>query len=288
MFLLDEINYLPPTPPVRDIIGGAGSYAALGARLFSPPPLSSTIGWIVDMGSDFPPQILDQLNQWQTSCVLRNDPSRLTTRGWNGYDFNENRAFKYTTPKLRLDADSLTPPLLMSTSFHMVCSPTRCISLVTSLTAARRRIDRRAPKPLIIWEPVPDLCTPDELTNLTHALAHVTICSPNHLELGSLLGSSGVLPSGSVDKAFVEQACEQLLESMPVSSYGLIVRSGKDGCYICKPQTSIRLPKPNKPASTTTKKKPRSTPSAPRGTDLSMTAPSSIDFEALFAGKNVS
>ena len=38
----DEIEYLPPRPPARDILGGAGSYSALGARLFSPPPLSKS------------------------------------------------------------------------------------------------------------------------------------------------------------------------------------------------------------------------------------------------------
>lgn len=238
------------------------------------------------MGSDFPAPVLDQINTWQTSCTFRSNNSRLVTRGWNGYDSNENRAFKYTTPKIRLEPDSLTVPLLMASSFHMVCSPSRCQSLVSSLLTARKKIDRQAPKPIIVWEPVPDRCTPDELINLTHALRDVTICSPNHLELGNLLGSSGVLPSGSVDKEFVEQACEQLLESMPISSYGIIVRSGKDGCYVCKPPTTIRTSKSSKPASGATKKKPRSTPSNTHGTDLSMTAPSSIDFEALFAGKN--
>lgn len=147
---LDEIHYHPPKPPVKDIVGGGGSYAALGARLFSPPPISSTVGWIVDVGNDFPPEVFTQLEQWQTSCLFREDSTRLTTRGWNGYDANQNRAFKYTTPKLRLDTDSLPPHLLMAKSFHMVCSPQRCISLVTTLNTARRKLNRQAPKPIII------------------------------------------------------------------------------------------------------------------------------------------
>jgi hypothetical protein len=87
----DEIHFPPPTPPVQDILGGAGAYSALGARIFSPPPLSKTVGWIVDCGSDFPPALRQEIARWDTSCLLRDTPQRLTTRGWNGYGENEYR-----------------------------------------------------------------------------------------------------------------------------------------------------------------------------------------------------
>jgi hypothetical protein len=123
----DEIEFLPPKPPVYDILGGAGSYSALGARLFSPPPVSKTVGWIVDQGSDFPPAIASEIASWQTSALSRHDPSRLTTRAWNGYtEASEHRAFRYTTPKLRLTATDLTPPLLQAKAIHLICSPQRC------------------------------------------------------------------------------------------------------------------------------------------------------------------
>jgi hypothetical protein len=48
------------------------------------------------------------------------------------------------------------------------------------------------------------------------------------------MGCSGVLPDGSVDRTFVEDATEQLLGSMPISSFSIVVRAGKDGCYIGK------------------------------------------------------
>ncbi|UZP34577.1 hypothetical protein NXS19_002393 [Fusarium pseudograminearum] len=54
MFIIDDIDFIPPTEPVKDILGGAGTYSALGARLLSPPPKSTSVGWIVDQGSDFP------------------------------------------------------------------------------------------------------------------------------------------------------------------------------------------------------------------------------------------
>lgn len=74
-----------------DVLGGAGSYSALGARLFSPPPLSKSVAWIVDAGTDFPAAIRQTIDKWDTSCLLRETPERLTTRGWNEYGANENR-----------------------------------------------------------------------------------------------------------------------------------------------------------------------------------------------------
>lgn len=38
-------------------------------------------------------------------------------------------AFKYLTPKIRLDQHSLTKEMLRSKSFHLICSPSRCVEL---------------------------------------------------------------------------------------------------------------------------------------------------------------
>ncbi|KAH8659288.1 Ribokinase-like protein [Tricladium varicosporioides] len=243
-FLRHEIHYLPPKPPVFDILGGAGAYSALGARIFSPSPLSKTVSWIVDQGSDFPTSIADQISSWSTSCLLRTDHSRLTTRGWNGFDAHENRAFKYTTPKLRLDESSLTPKFLFSKSFHLCCSPARCIELTSSILRKRKQKNPLAPKPIFIWEPVPDLCTPNELLNTTNALPYIDICSPNHHELASLMGDPllGLTTEGEIDCEAVERACEQLLGSMPLQSYTLIIRAGHKGCYVAKNGGRSRRP----------------------------------------------
>lgn len=89
-------------------------------------------------------------------------------------------------------------------------------------------------KPLFIWEPVPDAMLPEELLNVTAALGYVDICSPNHAELGQLMGCTGELMDGSghVDREFVEEATEVLLGSMPLSSVAVVVRCGAEGCYI--------------------------------------------------------
>ncbi|KAL3418318.1 hypothetical protein PVAG01_10034 [Phlyctema vagabunda] len=234
MFIIDEIHYQPPTPSVHDIVGGAGAYAALGARLLSPPPLSKTVSWIVDAGSDFPESISSQLRSWETSCLIRTDPSRLTTRGWNSFDENQDRAFAYTSPKLRLTPEDLRGPLLAAKSYHLICSPTRCREIVQKLL--RRRAALHLPRPILVWEPVPDLCIPSELLNLTNTLPWINVCSPNHSELAALMGDSAIdEKTGEVDKSMVERACEQLLESMPLNqNFSLVVRAGAQGCYIAQ------------------------------------------------------
>ncbi|UNI22100.1 hypothetical protein JDV02_008021 [Purpureocillium takamizusanense] len=253
MFLIDEIEFKLPTPPVRDILGGAGSYSALGARLFSPPPLSYSVGWIVDQGSDFPPAMSTLIDSWATAAIIRKDPDRLTTRGWNGYQGPaDRRAFRYTTPKKRITAHDLTPALLLSRSFHLICSPTRCQELVAEITARRKELtgrDTSYTKPIFVWEPVPDLCTPEELLNCTNTLPHVDICSPNHAELAGFMGDDGIDPeTGQISASAVERACEQLLASMPLQSYALVVRAGDKGCYVAKNggRRSTCQPRPRK------------------------------------------
>lgn len=90
MFILDSIDFPAPTPPAYNILGGAGTYSALGARLFSPPPQSRSVGWIVDCGTDFPAAQRAEIAAWQSGAVMR-EGERLTTRGWNGYGENEMR-----------------------------------------------------------------------------------------------------------------------------------------------------------------------------------------------------
>lgn len=89
MFIIDEIEF--ETRTVHDVLGGAGTYSAIGARIVSPPPSSHGVGWIVDAGKDFPVELREVINSWNTSCLIRETPWRQTTRGWNGYGANEYR-----------------------------------------------------------------------------------------------------------------------------------------------------------------------------------------------------
>ncbi|CAK7222367.1 hypothetical protein SCUCBS95973_004814 [Sporothrix curviconia] len=297
MFIVDEIEYLPPKPPVRDILGGGGAYAALGARLFSPAPtLSRTVGWVVDKGSDFPEAMGDLIESWKTAVVMRYDPGRLTTRGWNGYDEAERRAFRYMTPKKRLTAEDLPPSLLTARAFHILSSASRCRDLVEDIKSRRRKaIDALGPdhplaaavlaRPYFIWEPVPDRCTPDELLDCTNTLPVVDVCSPNHTELAAYMGDphKGMDPeTGKLSKAAVERACEQLLSAMPLQSYALVVRAAEHGCYVAKNGGRRHL-RSDKSKTAEAPKKKEKKPAAPKQ-DLHGGLRPDIDMEALFAG----
>ncbi|KIW22103.1 uncharacterized protein PV07_12519 [Cladophialophora immunda] len=197
MFIIDRIEYLDnQQSPQENIIGGAGTYAALGSRLAAGPRNAHLVSWIVDMGSDFPPRFRQVIESWRTSCVFRHDAQRHTTTAWNGYGENEFRAFKYITPKLRLDENDLNDEQLLSRSFHMVCSPARCISLVQGILDRRKRllVDTSAgvddDRPIFVWEPVPHLCTPEELSRLREAAGYLDVVSPNADEFASFFEGS--------------------------------------------------------------------------------------------------
>ncbi|KIV97193.1 hypothetical protein PV10_00972 [Exophiala mesophila] len=177
------------------------------------------------MGSDFPPQFKTLIDTWDTKCVFRRDNTRLTTTGWNGYGPNEYRAFKYLTPKLRLDEHSLSNEQVMARSFHMVCSPQRCISIITGVIARRKLLAPDEPRPIFVWEPVPDLCTPEEFERLREAAAIVDVVSPNAEELESFFPStSHPIPRNEMVARLLGLGSEGALRT------ALVVREGALGC----------------------------------------------------------
>jgi sugar/nucleoside kinase (ribokinase family) len=225
-------------------MGGAGTFSAIGARLFSPPPRSKSVGWIIDAGTDFPDELRTLVSSWNTGVLLQ-PRNALTTRGWNGYGENDHRAFKYLTEKKRLTADDLTIELLAAKSFHLICSAIRCGELVQRIKERRAEVlGTDVPDAIIVWEPVPDLCTPEELENTKAALKSVDVLSPNHEELGALFAFDHAV---GVDKQAVEKHAEELVTS-GIGSTGegvIVVRSGKEGCYVARSgadRTSCWLP----------------------------------------------
>ncbi|KIW14349.1 hypothetical protein PV08_07131 [Exophiala spinifera] len=226
MFIIDQIEYLNTSrAPAQKILGGAGTYAALGARLAAGRANSHAVSWIVDMGSDFPPEFRALIETWQTSCTFRLDLGRLSTTAWNGYGPNEFRAFKYLTPKLRLDQDSLSDEQSLAESFHMVCSPERCMSIVKGVLARRLKIAPTEPRPVFVWEPVPDQCTPSELEKVLHAVEHVDVISPNAEEFAALF-------TGSSEQGSRKTMVEKLLglNREKSSDALLVIREGAQGC----------------------------------------------------------
>ncbi|CBF88365.1 ribokinase family protein [Aspergillus nidulans FGSC A4] len=246
MFILDDIDFEGSRPSVKNVLGGAASFAVIGARLAAGKEYSRSVSWIVDVGSDFPPEVLDVITAWDTNCVIRRDPGRLTTRAWNGYGPNEKRAFKYLTPKLRLEPYMLSDSQVLSKTFHMVCSSSRCVSIVRHILQRREALAGGSnERPIFVWEPVPDMCTPEEQLKFLEACREVDVVSPNDLELGMMFGH----PCWNEGSAEGKETVNQILDS-GIGSRGegyLVIRAGKDGSYAYSRGLRLWLPAYHQP-----------------------------------------
>ena len=262
MLIIDDIFYPVPRVPSFNVLGGAGSYAALGARLICGAEHARAVSWIIHEGSDFPETVKEQIQSWNTSCEVISTPHRLTTRAMNVYRQNEirgmscrrkfladtnERDFEYTSPKIRLDESTLTQQQLMARCYHLVCSPMRCIDLVKGIITKREELLKDSggssityDRPVFVWEPLPALCIPEEFENFMSALKYVDVVSPNLEEFGGLLGESSA--PYDMDRCLAYM-CGTALDSGSTHNLAcLVVRMGKEGCLIADKDATTQLP----------------------------------------------
>jgi sugar/nucleoside kinase (ribokinase family) len=151
------------------------------------------------------------------------------------------------TEKKRLTADDLTVDLAQARSFHLICSPLRTIEQVQGVLSKRIAPNDDhtllcASRPLFIWEPVPDLCTPEELANTLKALRYVDIISPNHEELAAIF--SFTHPPEGPSKEAIEDHAQRLFDAGigPDKQGAVVVRAGAEGCFVLSPRQRQWLP----------------------------------------------
>ncbi|KAL1744386.1 Ribokinase-like protein [Schizophyllum fasciatum] len=226
MFIIDEFRYQDEGKPLPDKkgdsqIGGGGTYAAVGARIWLPP---DQLGMVVDKGVDWPTSIEGQLNAFgEEMWLYRDQPDAQTTRAVNIYR-GEYRGFEYLTPRIRITPRDLRGTRIERPEIlHFICSPTRASVIMSEV--------RETPewRPTTIYEPIPNRCVPEELPALIKVLPTVSILSPNAEEALCLLS----MPSPPT-KESIEQAGAKFLD------YGIdedgrgavIIRSGALGAYV--------------------------------------------------------
>ena len=125
----------------------------------------------------------------------------------------------------------LSDELLLAKAYHMVCSPGRCMTLIQG--TLERRASLTQEKPTFIWEPIPDLCVPEELENCYHTLQHVDIVSPNHLELCNFFGRQAY-ENGKLNESTILECCNDFNEACRCQGHDLkiAVRAGHHGCLV--------------------------------------------------------
>ncbi|PFH52685.1 hypothetical protein AMATHDRAFT_2075 [Amanita thiersii Skay4041] len=224
MFIIDEFSFMdkdgnPSGRTLAPQIGGGGTYAAIGARIWLAPDL---LGMIVDRGHDFPSEIQSKLQDYgEQMWSFRDRTDRKTTRALNSY-LGDYRMFQYLTPRIRISPRDLTGTKLAQPQLlHFICSAERAWDVISEIQ------DVEGWSPVTIYEPIPDRCIPSELPALIRAIPNIFILSPNAEEALSLL--SMPLPP---TKQSIETAADRFLSYGIGSGSGwIIVRSGAMGSY---------------------------------------------------------
>lgn len=266
MFIIDENRYINPViypdPPEKDIIGGAGTYAIIGARIVStahtlalpepdcasePETTTTTktevgtnatyypISGIIDQGMDFPEQIETQIKTWKTSVIFRK-LDQLTTRGVNTYDgLTGLRSFHYSTPKIRIELEDVAEyrELRESKTYHLICSIERCKQLILGI----RKFN---PLAKFIYEPLPDDCVKHNWTKLTEILPMIDVFSPNRDEAIALaLGENdnakeeNIADDSRITMLSDGELCAKFTTFQTlISNAGTVIRCGARGCHI--------------------------------------------------------
>ena len=127
--------------------------------------------------------------------------------------------------------------MLTSKTYHMICTPSRCIDLCKEILAAREKLFYEQPslkshlstRALIVWEPMEDSCHPSEIQSFKEALEYVDVFSPNQRELLALCGMEA-RPGPDLDVQTVRFACKKLLNG--TSQRAIVARCGEHGCVI--------------------------------------------------------
>ena len=99
---------------------------------------------------------------------------------------NIAKTFRYTTKPLKTEPRHLLDtPLLSAQCFHLLTSPHDAMDQVRELMSLRHSRAIEEP-PMIIWEPAPASCLPENLAACLEAMKLVDVFSPNHIELAAL------------------------------------------------------------------------------------------------------
>lgn len=148
----------------------------------------------------------------------------------------------------------LSDSQIFSKTVHMVCSSSRCMSIVQEILEKRDELRKqgKAPasyetmeRPIFVWEPVPDLCTPEEQEKFFAATRVVDVVSPNELELGMMFGQPGWSEESESGRKLVKRILESGVG--PDGTGHLVIRAGKHGSYMYSKTQRVWLPAYHEP-----------------------------------------
>ncbi|KAG9124934.1 hypothetical protein FRC07_009626 [Ceratobasidium sp. 392] len=229
MYVLgDEFEFLDaegkPTGKTQATQIGGATNAIIGARIWLP---ATAVGQVVDRGTDFPPWVQQELDNYGSNMWhFRDQATTQTTRSLNRYR-GEHRDFEDLAPRIPVTPkDLVNTPLESPTQIHFVCPPTRASQIMHDAYTYG------APGwvPFTIYEPYPDSCIPEELPSLKKIFNRIDVLSPNAEEA---LGLLSVDKAGADTPSVIEDAAATFLSfgiGKDSSGY-VIIRCGAMGAY---------------------------------------------------------
>lgn len=144
----------------------------------------------------------------------------------------------------------LSGRFLTSKSYHLICTPIRCIELVKGIMSRRKALKNEHPQwnsdqfqtPFIVWEPMEHCCRPSELQSVFEAMDFVDVFSPNDRELFALFNEDNQ-GEGTIAQQDLQQYCKTLLaQGFGLKPSAVVVRMGEDGCFVASHTRNVALP----------------------------------------------
>ena len=138
----------------------------------------------------------------------------------------------------------------MSKTYHLICTPARCIEMVKGIMSRRKAYINEHPQlnsgtfetPFIVWEPMEHCCRPSELPSFFEAMDFVDVFSPNDHELSALFKEEDQ-GEGTIAQQDLQQYCKTLLaQGFGLKPSAVVVRMGEDGCSVASHTRTVTLP----------------------------------------------
>jgi len=116
----------------------------------------------------------------------------------------------------------VSSPLFKSQAYHFLSKPEEITSQVVELLGLRKQHGVNK-KPLLVWEPFPPACQPENLESTLNACKLVDVFSPNHLEITRLF--TDVVP---------EDFQPEILESYAQKFLDRSIGPDGEGCVVIR------------------------------------------------------
>ncbi|KAI0968334.1 Ribokinase-like protein [Xylaria arbuscula] len=235
MTVVDDIHYIGREEHLG-IPGGPGLWATFGARLFKDGFSSKEVGCILVPRTDFAPELLETLRDWDMTMVVRESRDQVCTKARQTYhNAFEGKVFTYLNEKLAPRVWDLDhTDLLGARSFHFLALPNQLTQQLSTLDFLRGKRGFYSQR-LITWEPASEACNQAHLIDILRTIHHVDIFSPSHDELINMTVGSDAVPDSFSPRIIQEQSERFIKSGIGHRRKGIIiVRCGFNGIFYMK------------------------------------------------------